>query len=100
EYIVQVLEDYTGGIRIVKLHGSLHEKVIPATFPDFFELRYEIRESVKRYLNQDLIIVGSIEHEHDLNYALIRHGKHCVYSVLPYVPTPHDSVVKLITARG
>jgi hypothetical protein len=97
---MQALDDRTDGICLVKLHGSLQDSVIPASFPDFFELRHDIRESVKRYLNQDLIIVGSIEHEDDMNRALTRDGGSSVYYVLPQILAPDDNIVKLIKARG
>jgi nucleoside phosphorylase len=100
EYILQALDGYTDNIRIVKLHGSLRDRVLPATFPDFCELHPTIIESVKRYLNQDLIIVGSLEHEDDMNRALTRSGKSSIYNVLADLPTPNDNVVKLIQARG
>ncbi|HEX3641707.1 MAG TPA: SIR2 family protein, partial [Ktedonobacteraceae bacterium] len=74
EYVVRALDDHTNGVRIVKLHGSLREGVIPITFPDFFEPHYGIQESVKRYLNQDLIIIGSIDHEDHIDRALTRYG--------------------------
>jgi hypothetical protein len=103
EHVVQALDDHTDGTCIVKLHGSLQEGIIPAPFPDFFELRRDILESVKRYLNQDMIIVGSIEHEDDINRALtrdIRYGRSSVYYAHPCALALDDNVVKLIKARG
>jgi nucleoside phosphorylase len=100
EYIVQALNEHTGRVRIIKLHGSLREGAIGATFPDFFELRPALLESVQRLLNQDSLIVGSIEREDDISRALTRSGRGSVYYVLPHAPASGDSVVKLIEARG
>lgn len=100
-HIVQVLDDYssTTNIRIVKLHGSLQDRILPATFPDIFELQQHIRTSVQRYLNQDLIIVGSLAHDHDVNRALTVAGHGTIYYVTPSV-SASDDVVRLIEARG
>ncbi len=100
EYIVQALNEQSGRMRIIKLHGSLREGVIAATFPDFFELRPALLESVQRLLNQDSLIVGAMEGEDDISRALTRSGRGSVYYVLPHAPASSDSVVKLIEARG
>jgi nucleoside phosphorylase len=99
-HIVDVLERSTHQPCIVKLHGSLRERVIPEKFPDVFQLRPAIRDSVQRYLNQDLIIVGSIEHDDDIIRGLHRDGENNVYYVVTEVPSWQDSVVKLIRARS
>lgn len=100
EYIVQALNEQSGRMRIIKLHGSLREGVIAVTFPDFFELRPALLESVQRLLNQDSLIVGAMEGEDDISRALTRSGRGSVYYVLPHAPASGDSVVKLIEARG
>jgi hypothetical protein len=42
EHVVQALDDRIDSICIVKLRGSLQDGVVPASFPDFFELRHEV----------------------------------------------------------
>lgn len=101
QYIAQALDDYnhTDDIHIVKLHGDLHDSIIPAAFPAVFELRQEVRESVQRYLNQDLIIAGSVMHDNDVNLALTVSGGSSIYYVHPHM-TETDSIIRLIEERG
>src|SRR5436305_426358 len=100
EHIMEALDYHTDGICVIKLHGSLRDGVIPTAFPDFFTLPSTLSGSIQRYLNQDLIIVGSIEHDDDLYRSLTRSGKSGAYYVLPDHPAWDDRVVKLIRARG
>ena len=87
------------GIRIVKLHGSLREKVLPGEFPDPFDIPVPLRESLGRYLNQDTIIVGSIERDEDIMRAVNGREKSRIYYATPH-KSSHDSIIKLIEARG
>jgi len=100
EYIADVLDSHVSGIRIIKLHGSLRERVLPATFPDFFELPDIVRDGLKRYLNQDIVIVGSLQREDDITRSLTTRGGSSIYYVLPRVPSQKDNVVKVIRARS
>jgi len=100
EQIVQALNYPTHDICIVKLHGSLYDNAIPPSFPDFFELRPNIRESVQRYLNQDIIIVGSITHDYDIQLALNGNNRSNIYYVHPHTPPADDQIIKVIEARG
>lgn len=101
QYIMQALDDYyrADDIRIVKLHGDLRAGIIPAAFPDVFELNQNIRTSIQRYLKQDIIIVGPISHDNDVNLALTLSGQNSIYYVHSHM-TETDSVVKLIEERG
>jgi hypothetical protein len=100
DYIVECLDNSGSTICIVKLHGSLQDGVVSDAFPDLFELSPQVQASVQHYLNQDIIIVGPIEHESDLSRALLRRGKSSIYYALSRLPTAGDEVVKLIKARG
>jgi hypothetical protein len=100
EHIVQHLNNHSSGICIVKLCGSLQDAVIADEFPDFCEPSPNVMECVQRYLNQDIIIVGSTEYESYLSRILIRQGKSSVYYALPDMPTASDEIIKLIEARG
>src|SRR5262245_53931178 len=61
-HITQMLLDSAREPRIVKLHGSLRDGILPERFPDFFELSSAMCQSLESYLNQDLIVVGSLRH--------------------------------------
>lgn len=99
EHIATALESYRGGIRIVKLRGRLRDEVIPKAFPEFFEFRSSIRSALERYINQDIVIVGTIEREDDIRRSLAQRGG-SIYYVIPQEPTEDDEVVKAIEARG
>lgn len=99
EYIARSFNTQARGILIVKLHGSLNEDVLSSHFPDFFELHSDIRQNVKRYLNQDLIIVGSLIGEDDLIREFNRAESRSIYYVTPQFPGSEDAVVKIIEAR-
>lgn len=99
DYITTALGSQPGGIRIIKLRGSLSDRVIPDTFPEFFQFGSSIRDGLERYLNQDIIIVGSIERENDIRRSLSHRGD-SIYYVLPQEPTYDDDVIKAMRARG
>lgn len=99
ERIGSFLEGHAEKIRLIKLHGSLRESVLPTQFPDFYWLSSGIREELKRYINQDIIIVGSLERDDDIACNLDRGSGSNIYYALPHDPLPHDDVVKAIKAR-
>jgi len=100
EYIAAALENQASTIRIVKLHGSLSDRVLPATFPDFFELPDPIRDGLERYLNRDIIIVGTLNREDDIARSLTIRGRSSIYYVLPQDHSVDDEVIQAIVARG
>jgi len=99
ESIAKALESSRTGIRIIKLHGSLRECVLPKQFPDFFELPAAIRENLSYSLNQDIVIVGSIERDKDIMRLLNASKKGCIYYAISR-KSSRDEVIKLIAARG
>lgn len=101
EYIVQALDGRDRGIQIVKLHGSLHDQAVPSSFPDFFDVRPSLHESIARYLQEDIIIVGSLEQDMDILRALSTYNRQSnIYYVLDHSPTNHDQLIPLIEASG
>jgi nucleoside phosphorylase len=98
EAIVRALDDSSGPICIIKLHGSLREGVISKHFPDVSKPPLAIRGSLERTLNQDLIIVGSMNHDEDIRYSMTARQRSRLYYVLPR-QLPHDYIIKLIEAR-
>lgn len=99
EYIARSFNAQTRGILIIKLHGSLDEDVLSSDFPDFFELHSDVRQNITRYLNQDLIIVGSLVGEDDLIREFNRAEPRSIYYVTPPFPAREDEIVKIIEAR-
>ncbi len=83
EFIANALNSQPSDIRIIKLHGSLSDRIIPKYFPDFFELQRDIRDGLERYLNQDIVIVGSIEREGDIIRSLTMRGGSSIFYALP-----------------
>lgn len=100
EYIIQALESQTTTPRIVKLRGSLRDNIIPDTFPDVFELRDGLRESVQRQLNQDLLVVGTLEHEYELVQVLRWNSRDSLYYVTEQAPERDDVLLRILEARG
>ncbi len=100
EYVVQALESSTALPRIVKLRGSLRDSIIPDTFPDVFELRDGLRESVQRQLNQDLLVVGTLEHEYELVQVLRWNSRDSIYYVTEQAPERDDVLLRIVEARG
>ncbi len=100
EFIANALNSQPSDIRIIKLHGSLSDRIIPKYFPDFFELQRDIRDGLERYLNQDIVIVGSIEREGDIIRSLTMRGGSSIFYALPQEPSHNDDVVRAIEARG
>src|SRR6266487_2139004 len=95
-HIVTSLEKRQTGICIVKLHGSLSDGILPATFPDFFEIPGSLQSCLKQYLNQDLIVVGSIEQDYDIQRLLNRHSGGSIYYALPQKQVIDDTVLKVM----
>jgi len=99
EHIARSLDSNTNGVRIIKLHGSLREGVLPRQFPDIFELPGDIRDSLTHYINQDIVIIGSIRNDNDIVRALSGHSGPSIYYALPQTPSSDDDVVKALIAR-
>lgn len=99
DYIVQTLDAYHHGVRIIKLHGSLRDQVLPETYPVFFQLRPGIHERISSLLNRDLIVAGSIEYDYDLVRAFSSQQRNTLYYTLPSTPANNDSIVRLLEAR-
>jgi hypothetical protein len=99
EYIAKALGGYPTGIRIIKLHGSLREGILPKQFPDFFELPITIRGSLSHCLNQDIVIVGLIKRDEDIMRVINASQKSRIYYVIPR-KSSQDQLSKLIVARG
>jgi nucleoside phosphorylase len=98
--IAQALTERDTSIRIVKLHGSVRDGKLPNTFPEVLTLRADLMESVRRYFNQDIVIVGSLAYDNDINREIDRSSRNHIYYVLPHYPTEIDDVVQIIQARG
>lgn len=79
---------------------SLREKVLIKTFPDFFELPHDLRINVQRYLNQDIIIAGSMEHDKDILRLLTQQSDRSIYYALPDVSPSDDDVIRLIQTQS
>lgn len=99
EHIARSLDNHTNGVRIIKLHGSLREGVLPRQFPDIFELPRDIRDSLTHYINQDIVIIGSIRNDNDIVRALSGRSGPSIYYALPQTPSSDDDVVKALIAR-
>lgn len=97
--IAAALDSEPDGFRIIKLRGSLSDDVIPDRYPELFEFSSALRGSLERYLNRDIVIIGSIEREDDLRRSLAYQGGR-IYYAIPDQPTANDDVVKAIRARG
>jgi nucleoside phosphorylase len=100
EYIARQLENPPRGICLIKLHGSLRERVLPPAFPQVNALPKELLEILQQYLNRDLIIAGSLAHDPDVARLLLANRQSGLYYVLPELTDPYDEVRRTIAARG
>ena len=98
--IAQALAERDTRVRIVKLHGSVRDEKLPDTFPEMFTLRTNLIECVRRYFSQDIVIVGSLAYDNDINREIDRSSQSRAYYVLPRYPPKTDEVVQIIRARG
>jgi hypothetical protein len=99
-YIASKLDklDTRAGIHIIKLHGSLRHGVLSQDYPNFFEIRDPLHKKVKRYLNQDLLVIGSIERENDI-LPLLKNNRSSIYYTLPDTQPPQDGIIRVMNAR-
>lgn len=87
EQIARTLDDRGGELLLLKLHGSLHEQALPEQFPNLLELSVPLRESLKRYFKQSLLVVGSVDQDDDLRNMFAFMGTDGLY----YVPSATDA---------
>ncbi len=83
EYIVDALDDEGGAICIVVLNHLKHQEREAEEGPVTVYLSSMIQAGLQRYLNQEIVIVGSIEDEHDLLTAFLAQKENAIYYVLP-----------------
>lgn len=83
ESIVDALDDEGADICIVALDYLKHQKREVEEEPLTFYLTSAMRTGLQRYLNQEIVIVGSIEHEDDLLAAFLAQKENTIYYVLP-----------------
>lgn len=100
EHIKQTLHDLSLTLKIVKLHGDLRGGIVPDHFPDFSEFSSGLRKSLRNYLNQDLIIVGSLEHDHDVRRMLSWESEGSLYYVTGRELSEEETIYRLIRERG
>jgi nucleoside phosphorylase len=60
----------------------------------------EIREGLRHYLNQEIIIAGSIEHESELLQAFQPQRENAIYYILPAELTLRDHLSVILDQRG
>ncbi|GCF08429.1 phosphorylase family protein [Dictyobacter arantiisoli] len=103
-YIAQQLDEPLQGtqlVRIVKLHGSLQDRVLPETFPEFFEPRPALKGPIRRTLNQDLLIVGGLELDIDIYKQFDQnHKQTSTYYVVEQPPVADDLILHLLDNRA
>jgi len=99
ERIMAALEGRANTISIVKLNGHLDDRLVSPTFPDLLELPDRLWTSARYYLNQDLVIVGSLEREYGLARLLNKYKGESIYYALPQVPAGDDDIVKVMISR-
>ncbi|MBV9231432.1 MAG: hypothetical protein JOZ18_19140 [Chloroflexi bacterium] len=98
EDVANALDGRATGMRIIKLHGSLRERVLHERFPDFFEHSPVLREGLEHYLGENIVVVGSIKHDEDIIRTVNARKKSRVYYATPR-KSSHDYIIKLIEAR-
>jgi len=100
EYIASSLENPPEGVYLLKLHGCIKKRILPAAFPHFWQFPPNLQAALKRHLNRDMLVIGSIAHDQDVVRSLARNVNNSLYYVLPETPDPYDEIVTTIEARG
>lgn len=83
EDVVDALDDEGAAICIVELDQLKHQQSEAEEESATIYPTSTIQKGLQRYLNQEIVIVGSIEHEHDLLTAFLPHKENTIYYVLP-----------------
>lgn len=99
EHVANALDIRNDGVLIIKLHGNLRDGILSETYPDFIEMKENIIRGLTRSINQDIVIIGSIEREDDI-VRLLNISKGSIYYALPETLQPNDTVTRIIRARG
>ena len=98
ETIAKALNGYQSNICIIKLHGSLRERILSQHFPYFPKPPVMVRGSLERVLNQDILIVGSAKQDEDLTQIMTANQNSHIFYALPR-KSLRDHIIKLIEAR-
>jgi nucleoside phosphorylase len=99
-YIADVLANSTSPLTLLKLYGSLKERVLAEEFPDVLALPPGAGELLGRLLEHDLVVVGDLEHELCLQNLLPVKGKHALYNIYPdCTSTEHTYLTRVLKAR-
>lgn len=104
QQIASYLNSYDAGeeICLLKLHGSLHAQILPARFPDLLEVPVSLQESLRRCFEHDLLILGTIKHDEDLQRLFSIKNARPTYYVIPQtgnLDSQQDYGLRLIEAR-
>ncbi len=99
EHILAALENRNNEIKIIKLRGSLKDNAIHESYPVFFEIPTAIRSALERFINGDIIVIGSLQREDDIRRALKQTGG-SIYYVTQELPKKTDDIIRVIEARG
>jgi nucleoside phosphorylase len=98
-YIREELAARRHSLLLLKLRGSLQDSTLLPSFPDLLEFRPTLRESLRSELNQDLIVVGAVEHEEAILRLLSSDHHSSLYYITPQEPAEDDSLLRIIEAR-
>lgn len=100
ERIAQLIAQKHPRIKIVKLHGDLRQGVVALTPKEIFEFPREVDTVLRKYLNDDLLIVGySSRDMSDVNRCLESKGGTLWY-VDPIKPDVDNFLYSAMVARG
>jgi nucleoside phosphorylase len=100
EAVLTFLEKQPRAPCLVKLHGCLKEGLLPPTFPHPSVLPTALRHTLQRYLNQDIVVVGSLSRDQDIARLFTSRHANNLYYVVPAEPDRYDEVRRTIEARG
>jgi nucleoside phosphorylase len=100
EHIVDALEEQDSSISIVTLGQHYLQEQFSEGDQVAMHLTPEVQAALQRYLNQEIIIVGSIEHEHEVLSAFLPQAENNIYCVLPSGVSLSESMIDSLGEQG
>ncbi len=99
KWLTKALERDKPRFQIIKLHGDLEIKKLPLTARGEFEMPKDLVRALTRHLDENLIIVGDIQHDRDIQQCVTPTANE-LWWVNPHRPAPNSFVERIKQKRG
>lgn len=96
--IVETLSRATPRIKVVKLRGDINAQALPLTATGTFEFPDDLERSVSEWLKRDLILVGDIPYDTDVQRC-IKRSTGSLWCILPDEPASDSFIMRARQSR-